>query len=181
MRVLVACEVSGKTRRLFRERGHHAWSCDLLPAEDNSRYHIQGDVLDILHRKWDLMIAHPPCQYLAVSGNRWHKDSPLREQALHFVAALMNASISKWCIENPVSVISGRIRPPDQIIEPWQFGHPETKRTCLWLHGLPPLKPTNVVKPTRQRIWMMGELPDRARFRSRTYDGIAQAFAEQWG
>lgn len=145
-RVLVACEYSGKVREAFRKLGFDAWSCDLLPADDNSPYHIQGDVLEILNDGWDLMIAHPPCTHLAVSGARWFKDKEAEQlEALEFVRTLLNAPINKIALENPISIISSRIRKPDQIIQPWMFGHGETKATCLWLKKLPKLTPTNVV------------------------------------
>ena len=147
MRILVACEFSGVVRDAFRARGHDAWSCDLLPSERPGP-HIQGDVLPRLGDGWDLMIAHPPCTHLAVSGARWFKDKQ-REQAeaLDFVRALLAAPVPRIALENPVSIISSRIRKPDQIIQPWQFGHGETKTTCLWLKGLPPLQPTDIVVP----------------------------------
>lgn len=180
--VLVACEFSGVVRRAFRALGHQAFSCDLLPAEDNSRDHIRGDVLEVMEDGWDLMIAHPPCTHLAVSGARWFKEK-LTEQAeaLAFVQALMDAPIPRIALENPVSIISSRIRKPDQIIHPYQFGHGETKATCLWLKGLPLLKPTDEVKGREQRVWKMGPSPERARLRSTTYLGIADAMASQWG
>jgi site-specific DNA-cytosine methylase len=189
MRVLVACEFSGVVRRAFRARGHEALSCDLLPAEDGSPYHIQGDVLAALQRSaawgedpWDLMIAHPPCTHLAVSGARWFKDKRQeQEYALRFVQELMDAPIPRICIENPVSIISSRIRKPDQIIQPWQFGHGETKATCLWLKNLPKLVPTNVVDGREARVHRMPPGPNRWKERSRTYQGIADAMAEQWG
>jgi len=186
MRVLVACEFSGVVRRAFRALGHDAYSCDLLPAEDGSKHHIQWDVLDgvmqPLSYKWDLMIAHPPCTHLAVSGARWFKDK-LEEQAeaLEFVRALMAAPIPRIAIENPISIISSRIRKPDQIIQPWQFGHGETKATCLWLKNLPALKATKIVGGREARIHKMPPGPDRWKERSRTFEGIAQAMAEQWG
>ncbi len=181
MRVLVACEMSGRVRDAFRKRGHDAWSCDILPARDNSSHHIQDDVLNVLSGKWDLMVAHPPRTHLAVSGARWFKDK-LSEQAdaLTFVRALLNAPIPKIALENPISIISSRIRKPDQIIQPWQFGHGETKSTCLWLKGLPLLQPTNIVEGREQKIWKMGPSPERAMLRSLTYKGIADAMAEQW-
>jgi site-specific DNA-cytosine methylase len=144
MRILVACEYSGTVRKAFRSIGHDAWSCDLLPSDDGSPYHYQGDVFDIIDQKWDIMIAHPPCTHLAVSGARWFKDKINEQQhALDFVRKLMECNIPKICIENPISIISSRIRKPDQIIQPWQYGHGETKATCLWLKGLPKLVPTN--------------------------------------
>lgn len=188
MRVLVACEFSGVVRRAFRERGHDAWSCDLLPAEDDSRFHIQGDALmaaEILYpAKWDLMVAHPPCQHLAVSGARFFKEKAAdgrQDAALQFVRDLMAAPIERIAIENPISIISSRIRKPDQIIQPWQFGHGETKATCLWLKNLPKLTPTNIVEGREARVHKMPPGPDRWRERSRTYQGIADAMADQWG
>ena len=181
MRVLVACEFSGVVRRAFRELGHEAWSCDLLPAEDYSPFHIQDDVLLCLRGDWDLLIAHPPCTHLAVSGARWFKDKLAEQaQALEFVRRLLNAPIEKIALENPVSVISTRIRKPDQIIQPWQFGHGETKATCLWLKGLPCLEPTQIVAGRMPRIHHMAPGPGRAKERSRTYAGIASAMAQQW-
>lgn len=183
MRVLVACEFSGVVREAFRYLGHDAWSCDLLPAEDGSEFHIQYDVRDfVMGRGWDLMIAHPPCTHLAVSGARWFKDKKVeQEQALRFVQMLMDAPIDQIAIENPISIISSRIRKPDQIIQPWQFGHGETKATCLWLKNLPKLVPTNIVEGREAKIYRMPPGPDRWKERSRTYKGIAMAMAEQWG
>lgn len=192
LRVLVACEYSGRVRDAFRARGHDAWSCDLLPAEDGSEFHHQGDVLPHLGNEWDLMIAHPPCTDLAVSGARHFaaKVADGRQQrALDFVRALMAAPIPRICIENPISIISSKIRKPEQIIQPWQFGHPEQKATCLWLKGLPPLTPTNDVyehmmtlpKQERERVHRMPPGPDRWKERSRTFPGIAAAMASQWG
>ena len=181
MRVLVACEFSGVVREAFRARGHDAYSCDLLPAEDSGA-HIQDDVLNHIEDGWDLMIAHPPCTHLAVSGARWFSDK-WREQgdAIGFFWKLMAAPIPRIAVENPVSIISTRIRKPDQIIQPWQFGHGETKATCLWLKGLPKLVPTNVVDGREARIHRMPPRPDRWKERSRTYPGIADAMAAQWG
>ena len=182
MRVLVACEYSGVVRRAFASLGHDAWSCDLLPAEDESPKHYQGDVFDIIDGYWDIMIAHPPCTHLAVSGARWFKDKQVEQaEALEFVQRLLDADIPKIALENPVSIISSRIRKPDQIIQPWQFGHGETKKTCLWLKGLTPLVPTDIVDGREQRVWKMGPSPDRWKERSRTFTGIADAMAEQWG
>ena len=205
MKVLVACEFSGIVRDAFAKRGHDAWSCDILPTEIPGN-HIQGDVLEILDDGWDLMIAHPPCTHLSVSGARGFaegkKPLKLREDALAFVLVLMEAPIDKICIENPVGVISSHIRKADQVIEPYMFGHPETKRTCLWLRNLPPLRygkepqlsfydkgvpQTDYVKDLmlslppkeRHRIWWMGS--GKGRERSITYQGIADAMAEQWG
>ena len=191
LRVLVACEFSGTVRDAFRARGHDAWSCDLLPTEGDSAWHIQGDAMKVAYTvtpntwgtsPWDLMIAHPPCTHLAVSGSRWFKDKQQEQKdALQFVYALMHAPIPMICVENPISIISSRIRKPDQIIQPWQFGHGETKATCLWLKNLPKLVPTNIVEGREARIHKMAPGPDRWRERSRTYQGIADAMAEQWG
>lgn len=187
LKVLVACESSGKVRDAFRRLGHDAWSCDLLPADDGSAYHIQGDVSEWLvdskewGNGWDLMIGHPPCTHLAVSGARWFKDKVQEQaEALDFVRLLMDAPIPHIAIENPISVISTRIRKPDQIIQPWQFGHGETKATCLWLKGLPKLEYTNVVEGREARVHKMPPSPDRWKKRSETYQGIADAMAKQW-
>lgn len=182
MRVLVACEFSGVVRRAFAARGHDAWSCDLVAAEDGGTTHHVGDCLGLIGRGWDLMIAHPPCTHLAVSGARWFKEK-LSEQAaaLDFVRALMSAPVDRIAVENPVSIISSRIRKPDQIVQPWQFGHGETKTTCLWLKNLPRLVPTSIVDGREGRVWRMPPSQERARERSRTYAGIAAAMAEQWG
>jgi len=184
MKVLVACEFSGIVREAFAKRGHLAVSCDLLDTEIPGS-HITGDVLEVLYRYsgvWDLMIAHPPCTHLAVSGARWFKDKRQeQEAALNFVRRLMNAPINKIAIENPISIISTRIRKPDQIIQPWMFGHGETKATCLWLKNLPKLEPTNIVDGREQRIHKMPPGPDRWKERSRTFQGIADAMADQWG
>lgn len=181
LRVLVACEFSGVVRDAFASRGHDAWSCDLLKSERPGN-HIEGDVLTQLGGGWDLMIAHPPCTHLAVSGARWFKGK-VKEQAeaLEFVRRLFDAPIRKIALENPVSVISSKIRKPDQVIQPWQFGHGEMKTTCLWLKGLPKLTPTNVVDGREQRIHRMPPSPDRWMERSRTFQGIADAMADQWG
>ena len=180
-RILVACEYSGRVREAFANLGHDAWSCDLLPTEIPGN-HYQGSVLELLNQGWDLMIAHPPCTHLAVSGARWFKDKVVEQsESLDFVRALMLAPIPRIAIENPVSIISGRICKPSQVIQPWQFGHGETKATCLWLKGLPPLAPTKIVEGREQRIWKMAKSPTRWKERSRTYEGIALAMAEQWG
>lgn len=196
MKVLVACEFSGVVRDAFRRCGHEAWSCDLLPAEDGGP-HLLGDVRQYLVEpfgggvlmagtrlpsfRWDLMIAHPPCTHLAVSGARHFKDKVMQQaEALDFVRALMAAPIARIAIENPISVISSKIRKPDQIIQPWQFGHGETKATCLWLKNLPKLVPTNVVEGREARVHRMTPSPNRWRERSRTYAGIASAMADQW-
>jgi site-specific DNA-cytosine methylase len=180
MRVLVACEFSGIVRDAFISKGHEAVSCDMLPSEREGP-HIQGDVLKVLKDGWDLMIAHPPCTHLAVSGARWFKDKQdEQKEALKFVQALLEAPIAHIALENPVSIISTHIRKPDQIIQPWQFGHGETKATCLWLKDLPPLKPTNIVEGRKGVVHHMSPGPNRWRERSRTYTGIAEAMAEQW-
>jgi site-specific DNA-cytosine methylase len=198
MRVLVACEYSGRVREAFRRRGHDAWSCDLLESEDNSRFHIQGDVLAFfvgMSKPWDLIIAHPPCTDLAVSGARHFPEKIAdgrQQQALDFVQAIMDAPCERIAIENPISVISSKIRKPDQIIQPWMFGHPETKATCLWLKGLPKLIPNDdadhvkmhmmsLPPSERNRVHRMPPGPERWKERSRTYLGIAEAMAEQWG
>jgi hypothetical protein len=184
MKVLVACEFSGIVREAFRARGHDAWSCDLLPAEDGSEYHLQADVLDVLDgsEHWDLMIAHPPCTHLAVSGARWFKEKAQeQEAALAFVARLLNAPIQRIALENPISIISSKIRKPDQIIQPWQFGHGEVKATCLWLKSLPTLKPTDIVDGRVPRVHYASPGHDRWKERSRTMQGIAEAMADQWG
>lgn len=181
MRVLVACEFSGIVREAFAKHGHDAWSCDFLPTEIPGN-HIQDDVLRHLHKNWDLMIAHPPCTHLAVSGARWFKDKQYQQiAALQFVLDLMEAPIARICIENPISIISSAIRKPDQIIQPWMFGHGETKATCLWLKNLPKLTPTNIVDGREQRVFRLPPSKDRWKVRSRTFQGIADAMADQWG
>ena len=180
MKVLVACEFSGTVRDAFRAKGHEAMSCDLLPTETPG-WHYQGDVRDVLGYRWDLMVACPPCTHLAVSGARWFKDKRAEQaEALDFVRLLMTAPIERIAIENPVSIISSRIRKPDQIIQPWQFGHGETKATCLWLKNLPPLMPTDVVTGREARVHRLPPGPNRWKLRSTTYPGIAAAMAEQW-
>ncbi len=182
MNVLIGCEFSGVVRRAFREAGHNAYSCDLLPPEDGSLDHYHGDILDYFGIDWDLLIAHPPCTHLAVSGARWFKAKHKEQaEALEFVQALMDAPIPRICIENPISIISSRIRKPDQIVHPWMFGHGETKATCLWLKNLPLLKPTNIVDGRHARVHREPPGPDRWKNRSRTYEGLAAAMAEQWG
>lgn len=197
MRVLVACEESGEVRRAFRERGHDAWSCDLLPARDKEIQHFQRNVIDIFTQvekgfllPFDLMIAFPPCDHLAVSGARWFREKRAdgrQQAALDFVRALMAAPIPRVAIENPVGIISSAIRKPDQTVQPWQFwdGEPgtgEVKRTCFWLKNLPKLVPTTPNETGRHpACWLMGPSPTRARDRARTYPGLARAMAEQWG
>lgn len=185
MNVLVACEFSGVVRDAFIRAGHHAISCDLLPTETPGP-HFQGDVLAhtaaILPHTFDLMVAHPPCTHLAVSGARWWRGKRTEQmEALEFVRQLMAAPIERIAIENPVSHISEAIRRPDQIIQPWQFGHGETKATCLWLKNLPPLQPTHKVPGREPRVHHMPPGPDRWKERSRTLPGIAEAMADQWG
>jgi len=183
MRVLVACEFSGIVRDAFAAKGHYAMSCDLLPTESKGP-HFQGDVLGILPEGWDLMIAHPPCTHLAVSGAR-HFEEKRKDgrqgAAIDFFMMLALADIPKICIENPVCIMSTKWRKPDQIIQPWQFGHGETKSTCLWLKGLPLLETTNIVDGREARIHRMPPSKDRAKLRSTTYQGIADAIADQWG
>ena len=181
MKVLVACEYSGRVRDAFAAKGHDAISCDLLETEVPGK-HYKGDIKDIIYDGFDLMIAHPPCTHLAVSGSRhfWRKEKEQKE-ALDFVRFLMDAPIKRWCLENPVSVISSRIRPSDQTIQPYMFGHGETKATCFWLKNLPLLKPTKYVEGREPKVWLEPPGPDRWKNRSRTYQGIADAMAEQWG
>lgn len=180
LKILIACEYSGRVRDAFTALGHDAMSCDLLPSEKPGK-HYQGDVFNIIGDGWDLMIAHPPCTHLAVSGSRWfHLKEKEQAESLEFVRRLLCAPIPHIAIENPVSIISSRIRKPNQIIQPWQFGHGETKATCLWLKGLPPLRPTNIVDGREQRIWKMPPGPNRWKERSRTFQGIADAMATQW-
>lgn len=181
MKVLVACEFSGRVRDAFIKRGHDAVSCDLLPTEAPGP-HYQDDVRDHLYRGWDLIIAHPPCTHLAVSGARWWKDKRQEQaDAVAFVLRLANTRCPRIAIENPIGALSTRWRKPDQIIQPWQFGHGETKATCLWLKGLPKLAPTNIVEGREAKVHRMAPGPDRWKKRSLTYQGIADAMAAQWG
>ena len=192
MKILIACEYSGTVRRSFAAKGHNVTSCDLLPSDDDSKDHYQGDVFDLLkNNKYDLMIAHPPCTHLAVSGAAWFKakrESGVQQEALAFVQRLMDADIPKICIENPVSIISSQIRKPEQIIQPYQFGHLEQKKTCLWLKNLPNLVDTNNVydemmtlpRKDREKMHYLPPSPDRWKLRSKTYQGIADAMANQW-
>ncbi len=191
MRVLIACEYSGTVRDAFLARGHDAMSCDLLPTESPG-LHYQGDVRDVLGDGWDLMVAHPPCTHLAVSGARWFKDKQAEQQeALDFVRLLLDAPVPRIALENPVSIISSRIRKPDQIIQPYEHGHEATKTTCLWLKGLPHLKPSNMVGKGARHVTKSGRSlpewynlppsPDRWKIRSATFPGIAAAMADQWG
>ena len=196
MRVLIACEYSGRVRDAFLAAGHDAMSCDILPT-DVSGPHYQGDVRDIINDGWDLMIAHPPCTYLSVSGMHWTtrglRDPQLTEDALDFVHLLLDARIERIALENPVSVISSRIRKPDQIVNPYEFGHDASKKTCLWLKNLTPLTPTNMIEPriiNGRKRWgnqtdsgqnKLAPSADRWKIRSETYAGIATAMASQWG
>jgi len=183
MRALIACEFSGVVRDAFAAKGHDAMSCDLLPTERPGK-HYQGDVMDIIDNRWDLIIAHPPCTHLAVSGAKHFaakKADGRQRQGVDFFMLFTNTNCPRVAIENPIGIMSKIYRKPDQIIQPWQFGHGETKGTCLWLKGLPLLKPTNIVEGREQRIWKMPPSADRAKERSRTFPGIAQAMAEQWG
>jgi len=194
MNIIIACEFSGVVRRAFRARGHNAWSCDLLPSDDDSINHLQGDIFDFIDfEKWDLMIAHPPCTYLCSSGLHWNKRvigrNEKTEEAIMFVKKLLNVPIDKIALENPIGCISSRIRKPDQIIQPFQFGHPESKATCLWLKNLPLLKPTNILKKPEYGRWenqtvsgqnKLAPSKNRWKLRSITYQGIAEAMATQW-
>jgi site-specific DNA-cytosine methylase len=180
IKVLVACEFSGTVRDAFLKRGAEAMSCDLLPTESPG-WHYQGDVMDVLGWGWDLMIAHPPCTHLAVSGARWFKDKKEEQaQALEFVRLLLDAPVPHIALENPISIISSRIRKPDQIVQPWMFGHGETKATCLWLKNLPKLIQTRIVEGREGKVWKCPPGPDRWKIRSKTYQGIADAMADQW-
>lgn len=194
MKVLVACEFSGTVREAFSRKGHDAWSCDLMPSEISGQ-HIQGDVLSVLGDGWDLMIAHPPCTYLTVSANKWYRDQPPRESgalvgherrearkaAVDFFLKLMSCDIPKIAIENPIGVLSTLYRKPSQVVQPWQFGHGETKATCLWLRGLQKLEPTCIASERKQKMHLLPKTADRWKIRSRTYQGIANAMADQWG
>jgi len=196
MKILLACEESQAVTKEFRKLGHKAYSCDLLPCSgQNPEWHLQTDVVEILKQKWDMIIAFPPCTYLTVSANKWYKQQPKRKsgvlvgkerlkarlEAIEFFKLFYNADCGKIAIENPIGVISSIIRKPNQIIQPWQFGHGETKATCLWLKGLPELTYTNIVKGREQRLHLLPPSKDRARLRSKTFPGIAKAMASQWG
>lgn len=187
-RVLVACEYSATVRDAFRARGFNAWSCDLLPTEGDSQWHIRDDLSHVLTSwrwgMWDLVVAHPPCTHLAVSGARHFpakRADGSQQASLDFVRMILAANAPCIALENPVSIISSAIRKPDQIIQPWQFGHGETKATCLWLKGLPKLRPTNIVEGREPRVHRMAPGPNRWKERSRTFPGIAAAMADQWG
>lgn len=180
MRVLVACEFSGIVRDAFAANGHDAWSCDVLPSESSGQ-HYQGDVRDFLEAGWDLLIAHPPCTHLAASGARWFKEKADEQaHALGFVLQLWRAPVARIAIENPIGILSSAWRKPDQIIQPWQFGHGETKATCLWLKNLPHLRPTEIAEGREPRIHFMPPSAERSKERSRSYLGIAEAMADQW-
>jgi len=186
MNILIACEYSGRVREAFRKRGHEAYSCDIRSSEDNSPFHIQQDVRDILSDKWDMLIAHPPCTHLAVSGARWFKDkAEEQKEAIKFFLLLANFPIEKVAVENPVSIMSTRWRKPDQIIHPWMFGEEYSKTTCLWLRGLPKLIPTNVVSKGEYVLHGGKRIPkwysNREFPREKTFQGIANAMADQWG
>jgi hypothetical protein len=188
VKVLIACEFSGVVRRAFRARGHEAWSCDLLPAEDSSDFHIEGDARDILSDGWDLMVAHPPCTRLCNSGVRWLEERNLWDdlrQAAALFSDFWNAPIERVCVENPVmhrhaKALIRNYQEPAQSVQPWQFGHGESKRTCLWLRNLPKLQPTKIVDGREQRVHRMPPSPNRWRERSRFFPGIADAMADQW-
>ncbi len=195
MRVLVACEYSGRVREAFRALGHEAWSCDIEhEAEDGSPWHIIGDAVEVAHREgWDLMVAHPPCTHLAVSGSKHFeaKRKDGRQQAaIELFMSFTTSPIPRIAIENPICIMSTEWREPDQVIQPWMFGHPEFKGTCFWLKGLPPLMPTKRLKPPKKtdpewkswnKVHMMPPGPNRWKERSRTYSGVAEAMAAQWG
>jgi hypothetical protein len=195
MKILIACEYSGRVRESFRKLGHDVTSADFEPSEDSSPFHYQGDCFDLINDQYfDLMVAHPPCTYLTVSANKWLKDQPERksgtlvgqarrdamEESIAFFMRLYNAPIAKIAIENPIGVISSRFRKPDQVLQPWMFGHGETKATCLWLKGLDKLEPTDIVPGRDQRLHKLSPGPTRWKERSRTYQGIANAMADQW-
>jgi len=185
VKVLIGCEYSGIVRDAFKAKGHDAWSCDIIPTESPGN-HIQGDVLGVLDQGWDMMIAHPECTYTCFAGIRWNVNNPERQEktkrAIEFFKRLWNADIEKIALENPVGVIP-RLSGIKwaQIIHPWQFGHEEEKKTCLWLKNLPPLKPTKIMDKREQKMFKMAPSKDRGKKRSLTYTGIAEAMAEQWG
>jgi len=183
MKILVACEYSGRVRDAFIGAGHDAVSCDILPTEKPGPHH-QGSVLDILNDGWDMMIAFPPCTHLASSGARWFAEKRAdgrQQEGVDFFMRMINAPIERIAVENPIGIMSRTYRKPDQIIQPWQYGHGETKATCLWLKNLPLLQPTRVVEGREPRMWKLPPSKDRAKIRSETYQGIADAMASQWG
>ena len=183
MKVLVACECSGAVRDAFINKGHDAMSCDLQET-DAAGPHYKGDVRDVIDYPWDLMIAHPPCTHLSVSGAAWFAEKVMdgrQQSGVSFFMSLVNSGVKKWAIENPISIMSTLYRNPDQVIHPWMFGHGETKATCLWLKGLKPLTPTNIVEGRDNRIHMLPPSEDRGKLRSITFPGIAEAMADQWG
>jgi hypothetical protein len=180
LRVLIGCEFSGAVRREFRKLGHEAYSCDILPAEDGGE-HIQDDILKVISRRWDLAVFFPPCTYLCRAAARWHWGTPKQREAIRFVIKLWNSGIPRIGMENPVGALTKAFRKPNQIIQPWQFGHGEIKKTCLWTSGLPLLRPTRVVKGREPRVHWAAPGPDRWKERSRTLPGIARAMATQWG
>ena len=195
--ILVCCEESQAVTKAFRDAGHEAYSNDIQECSGgHPEWHLQMDALKALKlKKWDLVIAHPPCTYLTISANNWYKDQPARksgalvgaerrqarEEAIEFFMEFVNADVTRMVIENPICVMSTRYAKPNQIIQPWMFGHGETKATCLWIKGLPNLKPTDVVEGREQAIWKMSPSADRTKLRSKTYNGVAQAMVEQWG
>lgn len=183
MKILIACEYSGKLRDRFIDKGHDVISCDLLEGEGKYlENHYRCDVKNILDRhRFDMMIGHPPCTYTAVSGNRYYHDSPKRQEGIDFFKYLFEQDIPRICLEHPVSVVGSKYKKASQWIQPWQFGHPETKKTGLWLKGLPKLFYTKIVEGREQRIWYMSPSETRSKDRSLTYDGIADAMVEQWG
>lgn len=181
MKILVACEFSGVLREAFAALGHDAWSCDLLPSEDGRLFHIQADVRDVLSAGWDLMVAHPPCTYLCRSGARWHAHTPEQDEAVRFVRLLYDAPVPRIAIENPIGMLSSLWRKPDQVVQPWWFGHGEVKATAFWLKSLPPLTPTRIVSGRYPRVHYAGPGKNRWRVRSRTLAGMAAAMAWQWG
>ena len=185
MKILVACEESQAVTIEFRKNGHEAYSCDVDPCSGGKpEWHLQKKVEKILNRKWDMVLAFPPCDHLAVSGARWFEEKRKdgrQQKGIDFFMMFANLDCSKVAIENPIGIMSTLWRKPEQIVQPWQFGHGETKSTCLWLKGLPKLKPTEIVEGRRQRVWAMPETKQRPKLRSKTYEGIAKAMAEQWG
>ena len=183
MRVLVACEFSGRVRDAFTALGHDAMSCDLLDTESPGK-HYKGDVLEILNQYWDLVIAFPPCTDLCVSGARWFekkRQDGSQQRSIDFFMQFVHCNAKRIAIENPVGIMSTKYRKPDQVIQPYEYGHGEQKATCLWLKNLPLLVPTDIVKGREQKVWKMGPSPERAKMRSLTYQGVANAMAAQWG